>query len=81
VRVFDRDSGGVDVDVVDEPDADPDTTRLMVNADVGLGALNVVHDPDELDRHGFRSDFDDFGGSVAEENNAACLDTGARAGG
>jgi phage shock protein PspC (stress-responsive transcriptional regulator) len=79
VRVFDRDSEGVDVDVVDEPDADPDTTRLMVNADVGLGALNVVHDPDEFDGHGFRRDFDDFEGSVAEENNAACLDTGASA--
>jgi phage shock protein PspC (stress-responsive transcriptional regulator) len=79
VRVFDRDSGGVDVDLVDEPDADPDTTRLMVNADVGLGALNVVHDPDEFDGHGFRGDFDDFEGSVAEENNAACLDTGASA--
>ena len=79
VRVFDRDSEGVDVDVVDEPDADPDTTRLMVNADVGLGALNVVHDPDEFDGHGFRRDFDDFEGSVAEENNAACIDTGASA--
>jgi hypothetical protein len=81
VRVFDRDSEGVDVDVVEEPDADPDTTRLMVNADVGLGALNVVHDPDEFDGHGFRRDFDDFEGSVAEENNAACLDTRASAGG
>ena len=79
VRVFDRDSGGVDVDLVDEPDADLNTTRLMVNADVGLGALNVVHDPDEFDGHGFRGDFDDFEGSVAEENNAACLDTGASA--
>jgi phage shock protein PspC (stress-responsive transcriptional regulator) len=80
VRLFDRDSGGIDVDVFDEPVADPGTTRLMVNADVGLGALNVVHDPDELDGPGFRRDFDrDFEDSAAGENNAACLDTGASA--
>ena len=80
VRVFDRDSGGVDVDVLDEPDARPDTTRLLVNADVGLGALNVVHYPDEVDDGFHRGDFDtDFQGSAAGDGNAACLDTGASA--
>jgi phage shock protein PspC (stress-responsive transcriptional regulator) len=80
VRVFDRDSGGVDVDVLDEPDARPDTTRLLVNADVGLGALNVVHHPDEVDDGFHRGDFDiDFQGSAAGDGNAACLDTGASA--
>jgi phage shock protein PspC (stress-responsive transcriptional regulator) len=80
VRVFDRDSGGVDVDVLDEPDARPDTTRLIVNADVGLGALNVVHDPDEFHDGFRRGDFDDeFEGSLAGDGNTACLDTGSSA--
>jgi len=79
VRIFDRDSGGVDVDVLDEPGARPDTTRLIVNADVGLGALNVVHNPDEL-RNGLHRDFDnDFQGSFAGDGNAACLGTNASA--
>jgi phage shock protein PspC (stress-responsive transcriptional regulator) len=80
VRVFDRDSGGVDVDVLDEPDARPDATRLIVHADVGLGALNVVHDPAEFDDGFHRDGFDnDFENSAAGDGNAACLDTGASA--
>jgi phage shock protein PspC (stress-responsive transcriptional regulator) len=80
VRVFDRDSGGVDVDVFDEPDARPNTTRLIVNADVGLGALNVVHHPGEIDDGFHRGDFDNnFDSSAAGDGNAACLGTGASA--
>lgn len=80
VRVFDRDSGGVDVDVLDEPDARPDTTRLIVSADVGLGALNVVHHPDDIDDHFRRGDLDnDFEDAFAGDGNAACLGTGASA--
>jgi phage shock protein PspC (stress-responsive transcriptional regulator) len=80
VRIFERDSGGVDVDVLDEPDASPDTTRLMVNADVGVGALNVVHDPAEFEFGGPGRDFDGgFDEPFREDRNAACLDTGASA--
>jgi phage shock protein PspC (stress-responsive transcriptional regulator) len=79
VDVFDRGSGGVDVDFVEEPDARPDTTRLVVNADIGLGQLSVVHDPADIggpfDRR-FRDEIDD---SVTGEDNAACLDTGSSA--
>jgi phage shock protein PspC (stress-responsive transcriptional regulator) len=78
VRIFDRDSGGVDLDVVDERNAGADTTRLLVNADVGLGALNVVHHPGEFDHFG--RDFDeDFEDTFPADGNAACLDTGASA--
>jgi phage shock protein PspC (stress-responsive transcriptional regulator) len=79
VDFFDRGSGGVDVDFVEEPDARPDITRLLVNADVGLGRLSVVHDPADIraDFHrGFADDSDD---SVTGEDNSACLDTGASA--
>ena len=38
VRTFDRHSGGVDVDVQDRPDAPPARTRLLLDANVGIGA-------------------------------------------
>jgi phage shock protein PspC (stress-responsive transcriptional regulator) len=77
VRVFEHDSGGLDVDVLDEPQADSDTTRLVVSADIGVGALNVVNDRDELER-GFGRNFDeDFEDSFAADGNAACTETAA----
>jgi phage shock protein PspC (stress-responsive transcriptional regulator) len=78
IRIFDRDSGGVDVDFLEENNAGPETTRLMVNADVGLGAFNVVHDPDDLHDGFRRGDFDD---SSARVGNTACLDAGSGASG
>jgi Cell wall-active antibiotics response 4TMS YvqF len=78
VDFFDRGSGGVDVNFVEEPDARPETTRLLVNADVGLGRLSVVHDPGDI--RGFhRGSRDDFDPSITGEDNAACLDTGSSA--
>ena len=75
VRVFERNSGGVDVDVTDQRDARPDTTRLLVDADIGVGALNVVHDPDDADNHDFDRDFDDdFEAAFVGDGNAACTD-------
>ena len=41
VRTFERHNEGVDVDVEDLPDAPADTTRLLVNADVGVGSLRI----------------------------------------
>ena len=40
-RTFERHNDGVDVDVDDLPDASPDTTRLLVKADVGIGSLRI----------------------------------------
>jgi phage shock protein PspC (stress-responsive transcriptional regulator) len=80
VDFFDRGSGGIDVDFVEQPDARPDTTRLVVNADVGLGRLSVVHDPGDI--RGFHRDRgDDFDRSIIGEDNAACLNTGSSASG
>ena len=36
VRIFDRDNGGVDVDVEDVPVAPAGTTRLVVDAEIGM---------------------------------------------
>src|SRR5215207_4220389 len=40
-RTFDRENHGVDVDVDDLPDASAATTRLLVQADVGIGSLRI----------------------------------------
>jgi phage shock protein PspC (stress-responsive transcriptional regulator) len=42
VRTFERDNGGVDVDVTDNRDASPEATRLVLDAEVGMGAIVVV---------------------------------------
>jgi phage shock protein PspC (stress-responsive transcriptional regulator) len=51
--VLDRGSGGVDVDFVDQPAADAGTTRLLVDADIGLGHLDVRKTDPVEDRHRF----------------------------
>jgi phage shock protein PspC (stress-responsive transcriptional regulator) len=77
VRVFERDRGGVDLDVIDERNARPDTTRLLVDADIGVGALNVVHEATDADFHDFDRGFDnDFEDSFVGDGNTACTDTG-----
>ena len=42
-RTFELDNGGVDVDLEDLRSADSDVTRLLVKADVGIGALRIGH--------------------------------------
>jgi phage shock protein PspC (stress-responsive transcriptional regulator) len=67
VRLFGRDNGGIDVDFEERPDAAPDVTRLVLDAEIGVGEVRVQDD--EFD---FVTDRDD---------NAACEDTGTRASG
>jgi phage shock protein PspC (stress-responsive transcriptional regulator) len=47
VDVFDRDSGGIDVDWQDERRAPEGTPRVVVDADVSIGAFSVHHEEDE----------------------------------
>ena len=51
VAFFGRDNGGVDVDFDERPNADGDATRLLVDADVGVGELRV---DDDVFFHDFR---------------------------
>jgi phage shock protein PspC (stress-responsive transcriptional regulator) len=44
VSFFGRDNGGIDVDFQEQPDADGDSTRLLLDAQIGLGELRVAHD-------------------------------------
>jgi phage shock protein PspC (stress-responsive transcriptional regulator) len=42
VNTFGRSSGGVDVDFEETPDAAPGTTRILLDAEIGLGAIRVM---------------------------------------
>ncbi|MFL5909777.1 MAG: PspC domain-containing protein [Gaiellaceae bacterium] len=43
VNLFDRDNGGADFDWEDVPQAPKGTPRVVVDADIGIGALEVSH--------------------------------------
>ena len=47
VQVFNRDTGGIDVDHQDERIAPPGTPRVVVDANVGIGAFTVHHRPNQ----------------------------------
>jgi hypothetical protein len=47
VQVFDRDSGGIDFDWQDERRAPAGTPRVVVDANVGIGAFSVHHEGDQ----------------------------------
>jgi hypothetical protein len=66
VQVFDRQNGGVDVDWRDAPSAPRGVTRLLVDADVGLGSFEVRHhDYDRRSRGPFFDGGDDGAGNAA----------------
>jgi len=46
-QVFNRSSGGIDFDRQDERDPLPGNTKLLIDANIGVGALEVHHNPDE----------------------------------
>ncbi len=73
--VFDRGNGGIDVDFQEGPDAPLDTTRLVLDADIGVGHLVVSHR--DVDHGGFGRD-DYYGNDALRAGNEACLDTGER---
>ncbi|HEX6584200.1 MAG TPA: PspC domain-containing protein [Thermoleophilaceae bacterium] len=70
-RTFDRTNHGVDVDVDDLPAASADTTRLLVEADVGIGSLRIGQSGTDLDLD--RGQFD-FGPDIRDDlgRNLAC---------
>ena len=67
VNVFDRGSGGLDVDWRDDRRALPGTTRLIVDGDIGVGVLDVSYDdPEQFDRG-------DRFNAPREAGNDACI--------
>jgi phage shock protein PspC (stress-responsive transcriptional regulator) len=85
VSFFGRDSDGVDVDFEETPEAVADGTRLVLDAEVGLGEVRV-HDASgelEFEDRGFDDDpFQDREGLDLEGgDNSGCATTGERASG
>ena len=69
VTVLGRDNGGVDFDWVDQRSAPSGTSRLVVDADVGVGHLEVDDDA-TIDRFERFDRFDDEGGLDVDANTA-----------
>ena len=67
VRVFGREGGGIDVDWEDEQSPPAGTPRLVVAADIGLGALEVGRAERSEHRFGHWDD-----AAVANAGNDAC---------
>src|ERR687895_117768 len=80
VRMFGRDNGGIDVDFEDNPDAAADVTRLVLDADVGLGEVRVTDLEDEFDfRDRSFGRFDEEGFDGSRDADAVCEGTGESA--
>ena len=80
VSFFDRDNEGVDVDFDERPDAESDSTRILLDAQIGLGELRVSHD-DFWDRNEAEFGPGNDGFDPDESGNAACATTGQSANG
>ena len=75
VDAFERSHGGIDLDFEEGPTRLPDTTRLVLDADIGIGHLLVSHRDvahDEFDRGGY------YDNDFLRAGNEACLETGER---
>jgi phage shock protein PspC (stress-responsive transcriptional regulator) len=59
VGAFQNDSEGIDVDFEDQRDAPPGTSRLVVDAELGVGELLIGHPGSEFWPQGANFDFDD----------------------
>ncbi|HEV2812400.1 MAG TPA: PspC domain-containing protein [Solirubrobacteraceae bacterium] len=73
VSIFDRTSGGIDLDWSDGRRADPGNARLVLEGDIGLGLLEVSHDEyDNIDGPPWR----DRGRHIPEAaRNTGCATT------
>jgi phage shock protein PspC (stress-responsive transcriptional regulator) len=77
VVVFDRRNDGLDVDWVDNREAPRGASRLVLDAQIGAGALQVSHDDRDPDRHAFDR-FGERSEGRFEEENTGCVGTGRR---
>jgi hypothetical protein len=65
--VLDRDNDGVDVTYVDDPPAPAGRPKLRINADVGVGVVEVVREGyvrDQFEHGRFRDATADFDGGT-----------------
>jgi phage shock protein PspC (stress-responsive transcriptional regulator) len=82
VSMFGRDNGGIDVDFEDNRDAAPDVTRLVLDAEVGLGEVRVHDLQGDFEFHdGEFGPFRDEDLSGTRDETAVCEGTVERASG
>ena len=79
IEVFDRDSEGADVDWEDTPRAAAGNSRLVIDADVGLGHVQVGHDEVGLDGFGPDQRFGSDGDGI-HSSNTGCQGTALSSG-
>ena len=72
VAVFDRTSGGIDVDWKDGRRARSGRPRLVLEGDVGLGLLEVRHREIDHDRGGPPWERRERRARTSDERNSAC---------
>ena len=78
VDVFDRENGGIDVDWDDRPRPAEGNSRVIVDADIGVGALLVRHDRSgDFDGPRFGRGFRDHDEGGDEIGNVGCGETRA----
>jgi hypothetical protein len=79
LALFDRGTGGIDVDRVDGGRAPAGTPRVVVTGDVGLGVIEIDHDPSNGDwEHEWRNDDSGDGHDDSFGSNACIGDRGAQ---
>lgn len=71
VRSFGRGHGGVDIEVHDRAPA-PSVPQVLLDADVGVGQVRVVDDPDDLSRPGRHGPFGDDDGPEGRRGGDPC---------
>ncbi|HEX5979831.1 MAG TPA: PspC domain-containing protein [Thermoleophilaceae bacterium] len=81
VRMFERDNGGIDVDFQDTPEAAPDVTRLVLDAEIGVGEVRVQDLEGGFELHDGRFRGFDGGDFTRRDERAVCQGTGERASG
>lgn len=79
IEVFDRDSAGADVDWEDLPRAQAGNSRVVLDAEVGVGHVQVAHDETGLDRFGPDRRFGPDGENT-QSFNTGCQGTSLSAG-
>ncbi|MEA2179795.1 MAG: hypothetical protein QOG77_3092, partial [Solirubrobacteraceae bacterium] len=79
LALFDHGTGGIDVDRVEGGRAPAGTPRVVVTGDVGLGLIDIDHEPDTGDwEHDWRDDNTGDDGDDSDSSNACIGDRGAQ---
>jgi phage shock protein PspC (stress-responsive transcriptional regulator) len=82
VSMFGRDNGGIDVNFEETPEAAPDVTRVVLDANIGLGEVRVHDRQGDFELHnGEFGPYDDEDFAETRDEAAVCEGTGARADG